>query len=164
MAARRAPRPSLRYRGREGVDQFKSAHAIETTDRTLTEVLEGADIFLGLSVAGALSQDMVKAMADQPIIFAMANPDPEITPPDAKAVRPDAIVATGRSDYPNQAGAPQPAPRREQRDRFQHVGLARAVIADQQVEPRRPLDRGGAVVAEIGQEQAIKRHGLRALP
>jgi len=90
------------YRGREGVDQFKSAHAIETTDRTLAEALKGADIFLGLSVAGALSQDMVKAMADQPIIFAMANPDPEITPPDAKAVRPDAIVATGRSDYPNQ--------------------------------------------------------------
>ena len=90
------------WRGREGVDQFKSAHAIETTDRTLTEALRGADIFLGLSVAGALTKDMVKAMADQPIIFAMANPDPEITPPDAKAVRPDAIVATGRSDYPNQ--------------------------------------------------------------
>jgi malate dehydrogenase (oxaloacetate-decarboxylating)(NADP+) len=90
------------YRGRAGVDQFKSAHAIETEDRTLTEAMRGADVFLGLSVAGAVTQEMVKAMAAQPIIFAMANPDPEITPPDAKAVRPDAIVATGRSDYPNQ--------------------------------------------------------------
>ncbi len=90
------------YQGREGVDQFKSAHAVVTDKRTLTEALEGADVFLGLSAAGAVSQDMVKKMADQPIIFAMANPDPEITPPDVKAVRPDAIVATGRSDYPNQ--------------------------------------------------------------
>ncbi|MBU6269161.1 MAG: NADP-dependent malic enzyme [Sphingomonadales bacterium] len=90
------------YKGRAGVDQFKSAHAIETEDRTLTEALRGADIFLGLSVAGAVTPDMVKAMAPRPIIFAMANPDPEITPPDALAVRPDAIVATGRSDYPNQ--------------------------------------------------------------
>ena len=90
------------YRGRAGVDQFKSAHAIDTDKRTLTEALVGADVCLGLSVAGAISQDMVKAMARQPIIFAMANPDPEITPPDVMAVRPDAIVATGRSDYPNQ--------------------------------------------------------------
>ena len=90
------------YVGRDGVDQFKSAHAIHTDKRTLKEALKGADIFLGLSAAGAVTQDMVKDMADQPIIFAMANPDPEITPPDAKAVRPDAIVATGRSDYPNQ--------------------------------------------------------------
>ena len=90
------------YQGREGVDQFKSAHAIQTDKRTLKEALVGADIFLGLSAKGAVTQDMVKDMADQPIIFAMANPDPEITPPDAKAVRPDAIVATGRSDYPNQ--------------------------------------------------------------
>ncbi|MFC3172975.1 NADP-dependent malic enzyme [Novosphingobium bradum] len=90
------------YVGREGVDQFKSAHAIATDKRTLTEALVGADIFLGLSAAGAVTQDMVKAMAPQPIIFAMANPDPEITPPDVKAVRPDAVVATGRSDYPNQ--------------------------------------------------------------
>ncbi len=90
------------YVGREGVDQFKSAHAIQTEKRTLKEALVGADIFLGLSAAGAVTQDMVKDMAAQPIIFAMANPDPEITPPDAKAVRPDAIVATGRSDYPNQ--------------------------------------------------------------
>lgn len=90
------------YKGRDGVDQFKSAHAIDTSARTLAEAMVGADIFLGLSAKGAVTQDMVKAMADQPIIFAMANPDPEITPPDAKAVRPDAIVATGRSDYPNQ--------------------------------------------------------------
>ena len=90
------------YKGRAGIDQFKSAHAIETEDRTLAEALRGADVALGLSVAGAITQDMVKAMARQPIIFAMANPDPEITPPDVAAVRPDAIVATGRSDYPNQ--------------------------------------------------------------
>ena len=90
------------YRGRENVDQFKSAHAVTTDKRTLKEALVGADIFLGLSAAGAVTQDMVKDMAKAPIIFAMANPDPEITPPDAKAVRPDAIVATGRSDYPNQ--------------------------------------------------------------
>lgn len=90
------------YIGREGVDQFKSAHAIHTDKRTLTEALVGADIVLGLSVAGAITPEMVKSMANEPIIFAMANPDPEITPPDAKAVRPDAIVATGRSDYPNQ--------------------------------------------------------------
>ena len=90
------------YKGRENVDQFKSAHAIETDKRTLKEALVGADIFLGLSAKGAVTQDMVKTMAKEPIIFAMANPDPEITPPDAKAVRADAIVATGRSDYPNQ--------------------------------------------------------------
>src|ERR1700712_3882092 len=90
------------YKGREGVDQFKSAHAIETDKRTLKEALVGADIFLGLSAAGAVTQDMVLDMAESPIIFAMANPDPEITPPDVKAVRPDAIVATGRSDFPNQ--------------------------------------------------------------
>ncbi|MDG2004924.1 MAG: NADP-dependent malic enzyme [Novosphingobium sp.] len=90
------------YQGRDNVDQFKSAHAIETDARTLTEALKGADIFLGLSVAGAVTQDMVRDMAKGPIIFAMANPDPEITPPDALAVHPDAIVATGRSDYPNQ--------------------------------------------------------------
>ncbi|MFM5916848.1 MAG: NADP-dependent malic enzyme [Novosphingobium sp.] len=90
------------YPGRENVDQFKSAHAVVTDRRTLKEALVGADIFLGLSAAGAVTQDMVKDMAPAPIIFAMANPDPEITPPDAKAVRPDAIIATGRSDYPNQ--------------------------------------------------------------
>ena len=90
------------YRGRANVDQFKSAHAVDTDRRTLAEALVGADIVLGLSAKGAITQDMVRKMADQPIIFAMANPDPEITPPDAMAVRPDAIVATGRSDYPNQ--------------------------------------------------------------
>jgi malate dehydrogenase (oxaloacetate-decarboxylating)(NADP+) len=90
------------WKGREGVDQFKSAHAVATECRTLADAMKGADVFLGLSVAGAVSQDMVKSMGKEPIIFAMANPDPEITPPDAMAVRPDAIVATGRSDYPNQ--------------------------------------------------------------
>ena len=90
------------YPGREGMDQFKSAHAVPTEARNLTEALVGADVFLGLSAAGALKPEMVIKMAPQPIIFAMANPDPEITPPEAKAARPDAIVATGRSDYPNQ--------------------------------------------------------------
>ncbi len=90
------------YQGRAGIDQFKSAHAIDTKARTLADAMAGADIFLGLSKAGAVTQDMVKSMAPQPIIFAMANPDPEITPPEVKAVRSDAIVATGRSDYPNQ--------------------------------------------------------------
>jgi malate dehydrogenase (oxaloacetate-decarboxylating)(NADP+) len=90
------------YPGRENMDQFKSAHAVPTDARSLAEALVGADVFLGLSAARAVSGDMVKAMAPQPIIFAMANPDPEITPPEAKAARPDAIVATGRSDYPNQ--------------------------------------------------------------
>jgi malate dehydrogenase (oxaloacetate-decarboxylating)(NADP+) len=84
------------------MDQFKSAHAVPTEARSLKEALVGADVFLGLSAAGALKPDMVEAMAAQPIIFAMANPDPEILPEDAKAVRPDAIIATGRSDYPNQ--------------------------------------------------------------
>lgn len=96
-------RTGVIYRGREkGMDQWKSAHAIDTTARTLEEALAGADVFLGLSAAGALKPEYVKNMAQEPIIFAMANPDPEITPPEAKAVRPDAIVATGRSDYPNQ--------------------------------------------------------------
>jgi malate dehydrogenase (oxaloacetate-decarboxylating)(NADP+) len=91
------------YQGRtEGMNQWKSAHAAVTDRRTLTEALEGADVFLGLSAAGAVTGEMIKSMAKNPIIFAMANPDPEITPPDAKAARPDAIVATGRSDYPNQ--------------------------------------------------------------
>ncbi|OCC24460.1 malic enzyme [Croceicoccus estronivorus] len=90
------------YIGRDNVDQFKSAHAAHTDARTLEEAIEGADVFLGLSVKGALTQPMVKKMAPKPIIFAMANPDPEITPPEARAVRPDAIIATGRSDYPNQ--------------------------------------------------------------
>src|SRR5207237_8151709 len=80
----------------------KSPHAANTHARTLEEALKGADAFFGLSAAGALKPEMVREMAKQPIIFAMANPDPEITPPEAKAARPDAIVATGRSDYPNQ--------------------------------------------------------------
>jgi malate dehydrogenase (oxaloacetate-decarboxylating)(NADP+) len=95
-------RKGVIYEGREGLDQWKSAHAAPTDRRTLTEALVGADVFLGLSAAGALKPEMVCDMAPRPIIFAMANPDPEITPPEAKAARPDAIVATGRSDYPNQ--------------------------------------------------------------
>jgi malate dehydrogenase (oxaloacetate-decarboxylating)(NADP+) len=95
-------RTGVIWQGREGLDQWKSAHAVKTDRRTLTEALAGADIFLGLSAAGALKPEMVKDMAPRPIIFAMANPDPEISPPDAKAARPDAIIATGRSDYPNQ--------------------------------------------------------------
>ncbi|MDF2119008.1 NADP-dependent malic enzyme [Roseiarcaceae bacterium H3SJ34-1] len=91
------------YRGRtEGMNQWKSAHAVVTDKRTLAEALDGADIFFGLSVKGALTPEMVKSMAKDPIIFAMANPDPEITPEEAQAVRDDCIVATGRSDYPNQ--------------------------------------------------------------
>ena len=90
------------YPGREGVDQWKSAHATVTEARSLEEALVGADVFLGLSAKGALKPEWVKKMADKPIIFAMANPDPEIRPEEAKAVRPDAIIATGRSDYPNQ--------------------------------------------------------------
>ncbi len=91
------------YEGRtEKMDQFKSAFAVKTEKRTLAEAMDGADVFLGLSIAGAVDKDMVKAMAKDPIIFAMANPDPEITPEDIKSVRDDAIIATGRSDYPNQ--------------------------------------------------------------
>lgn len=91
------------YQGREtGLNQWKSAHAAKTDARTLEEALEGADVFFGLSVKGAVTPEMVDRMADRPILFAMANPDPEITPDDAKAVRPDAILATGRSDYANQ--------------------------------------------------------------
>jgi malate dehydrogenase (oxaloacetate-decarboxylating)(NADP+) len=91
------------YRGREtGMNQWKSGLAVETDARSLADAVKGADVFLGLSVKGALTQEMVKTMAERPIIFAMANPDPEITPEEVLAVRPDAIVATGRSDYPNQ--------------------------------------------------------------
>jgi malate dehydrogenase (oxaloacetate-decarboxylating)(NADP+) len=91
------------YRGRpEGMNQWQSAHAVDTPFRTLAEAMVGADVVIATSVKGALTQDMVKSMAPNPIIFAMANPDPEITPEAVKAVRPDAIVATGRSDYPNQ--------------------------------------------------------------
>lgn len=91
------------YQGRtEGMNQWKSAHAAVTDARTLEEAMDGADVFLGVSVKGAVTPDMVASMADNPVIFAMANPDPEITPEEAHAVRTDAIVATGRSDYPNQ--------------------------------------------------------------
>jgi len=91
------------YNGRtEGMNQWKSAHAANTKHRTLAEAIAGADVFIGLSVKGAVSKEMVKSMAKRPIIFAMANPDPEITPEDVESVRDDAIVATGRSDYPNQ--------------------------------------------------------------
>jgi malate dehydrogenase (oxaloacetate-decarboxylating)(NADP+) len=91
------------YEGRtEKMDQFKSAFAVKTAKRTLAEAIEGADVLLGLSAKGVVSKEMVKSMAKNPIIFAMANPDPEITPEDIKSVRDDAIIATGRSDYPNQ--------------------------------------------------------------
>ncbi|MFZ2871624.1 NADP-dependent malic enzyme [Zavarzinia sp.] len=91
------------YQGRtEGMNQWKSAHAVTTDKRTLEEAMQGADVFLGLSVKGAVTREMVAAMAPHPVIFAMANPDPEITPEEVEAVRSDAIVATGRSDYPNQ--------------------------------------------------------------
>ncbi|GAA4708826.1 NADP-dependent malic enzyme [Sphingomonas lutea] len=95
-------RKGVIHKGRTDLDQWKSAHAIDTPARDLADACVGADVFLGLSAAGALKPEMVKTMADQPIIFAMANPDPEIRPEEAHAVRPDAILATGRSDYPNQ--------------------------------------------------------------
>lgn len=91
------------WQGRtEGMNQWKSGHAVKTEARTLEDAMKGADVFLGVSVKGAVTQDMVASMADNPVIFAMANPDPEITPEEAHEVRVDAIVATGRSDYPNQ--------------------------------------------------------------
>ena len=96
-------RKGVVYRGRtEGMDQWKSAHAIDTKNRTLEEAINGADVFLGLSAKGALKKELVKTMAKNPIIFACANPDPEITPEEIMEVRDDAIIATGRSDYPNQ--------------------------------------------------------------
>ena len=91
------------YQGRtEGMNQWKSAHAVKTDLRSLEEAMVGADVFLGVSAKGAVTPEMVASMADNPVIFAMANPDPEITPEEAHEVRQDAIVATGRSDYPNQ--------------------------------------------------------------
>lgn len=91
------------YKGRsQGMNKYKELFANDTEKRTLTQALEGADVFVGLSVAGAVNGEMLKLMNKDPIIFAMANPDPEITPADARAARPDAIIATGRSDYPNQ--------------------------------------------------------------
>ncbi len=95
-------RKGVIYRGRESLNQWKSSHAIETKERTLNDAIENADVFLGLSAKGALTKDMVKKMAKNPIIFACANPDPEITPEEVEQVRDDAIIATGRSDYPNQ--------------------------------------------------------------
>ena len=95
-------RKGVIYRGRESLNQWKSSHAIETKDRTLNDAIENADVFLGLSAKGTLTKDMVKKMAKNPIIFACANPDPEITPEEVEEVRDDAIIATGRSDYPNQ--------------------------------------------------------------
>ncbi|WP_416879202.1 NADP-dependent malic enzyme [Litorimonas sp.] len=91
------------YQGRkEYMDQWKAPHAVETDKRTLAEAMDGADVFFGLSVAGIVTKEMVASMAPKPIIFAMANPDPEVLPEDIKDVRDDAIIATGRSDYPNQ--------------------------------------------------------------
>ena len=91
------------YQGRtEGMNQWKSAHAVKTKRRTLAEAMDGADVFFGLSAKGAVTQAMVKSMAAKPMIAAMANPDPEISPEEVKAVRSDAIICTGRSDYPNQ--------------------------------------------------------------
>jgi len=91
------------YQGREqGMNQWKTAHAADTPARTLAEALEGADVFFGLSIAGAVTKEMVKSMAEKPIIFAMANPDPEILPEEVAEICEDAIMATGRSDYPNQ--------------------------------------------------------------
>ena len=95
-------RKGVIYKGRDNVDQFKSAYAIETKHRTLKEAIKGADVFLGLSAKNVLDKQMVKSMAKNPIIFACANPDPEIKPELVDEVRSDAIVATGRSDYPNQ--------------------------------------------------------------
>ena len=95
-------RKGVIHKGRTDLDQWKSAHAVETDKRTLADAVDAADVFLGLSAAGALKPEMVKTMASDPIIFAMANPDPEIWPPDAMKARPDAIMATGRSDFPNQ--------------------------------------------------------------
>ena len=95
-------RTGVIFRGRENLNQWKSSHAIETTNRTLDDAINNADVFLGLSAKGALTKAMVKKMAKKPIIFACANPDPEITPEEIEEVRDDAIIATGRSDYPNQ--------------------------------------------------------------
>jgi len=95
-------RKGVIYRGRDNLNQWKSAHAVETNNRTLTDAIKNSDVFLGLSAAGALKPEMVKKMAKNPIIFACANPDPEITPEKVEEVRNDAIIATGRSDYPNQ--------------------------------------------------------------
>ncbi len=95
-------RKGVIFRGRDNLNQWKSSHAIDTKNRTLDDAIKNADVFLGLSAKGALTKDMVKKMSKSPIIFACANPDPEITPEEIEEVRDDAIIATGRSDYPNQ--------------------------------------------------------------
>ena len=95
-------RKGVIYKGRDNLNKWKSSHAIKTKDRTLKDAIKNADVFLGLSSAGSLKKEMVKQMAKNPIIFACANPDPEITPEEVESVREDAIMATGRSDYPNQ--------------------------------------------------------------
>ena len=95
-------RKGVIYKGRKGLNKWKSNHAIETKDRTLNDAIKNTDVFLGLSSAGILKKEMIKKMAKNPIIFACANPDPEITPEEVEKVRNDAIIATGRSDYPNQ--------------------------------------------------------------
>jgi len=95
-------RKGVIYKGRDNLNQWKSAHAVETKNRTLNDAIKGADVFIGLSSKGILTKEMVKKMAKNPIIFACANPDPEIVPENVEEVRSDAIIATGRSDYPNQ--------------------------------------------------------------
>jgi len=95
-------REGVVYKGRDDVDQWKAAHATDTPHRTLAEAMVGADVVLGLAAKGAITKEMVASMAPRPIIFAMANPDPEITPEEVQSVRDDAIIATGRSDYANQ--------------------------------------------------------------
>src|SRR5690606_32494584 len=95
-------RDGVVYKGRPGMDQWKAAHATDTPHRTLAEAMVGADAVLGLSAKGAITKEMIASMAPRPIVFAMANPDPEITPEEVLEVRPDAIIATGRSDYVNQ--------------------------------------------------------------
>ena len=95
-------RKGVIYKGRKNLNQWKSGHAIETKARTLDDAIDKADVFLGFSAKGALTKKMVKKMSKNPIIFACANPDPEITPEEIEEVRDDAIIATGRSDYPNQ--------------------------------------------------------------
>lgn len=90
------------YTGRDDMNRYKEQFAVETKERTLADALVGADVFVGLSTKGTVTGEMLKVMARDPIVFALANPDPEITPEEAKAARPDVIMATGRSDYPNQ--------------------------------------------------------------
>ena len=99
-------RTGVIYKGRKNLNKWKAEHAIQTKYRTLDDAIMKADVFLGLSVKGALTKNMVKKMAKNPIIFACANPDPEITPEEIEEVRDDAIIATGRSDYPNQVNNP----------------------------------------------------------